>query len=189
MGMPREGKRSSTVATWTRISRAWSGSEARRRTTPVVSSHSRHGGSSPWRLTAVSSDANAAFQAAARSARSRPRSRSGPVRRATASASPPGAAALSRRIRSTSVSDTDSDVPERAARPVSRSTACLCSNVAAGKVTVPVSGRPASSLSRARRTSHAIGSPPSSRRSLSSPSVTRARFQPADVLARPTATA
>ena len=103
--------------------------------------------------------------------------------------SPPGAAPLSRRILSTSVSDTDSDVPERAARPVSRSTARLCSSEAAGKVTVPVSGRPASSLTRARRTSHATGSPPSRRCSLSSTLVTRPRFQPADAPARPTATA
>ena len=71
-----------------------------------------------------------------------------------------------------SVSDTDSDVPERAVRPVSRSTARRCSNVAAGKVTVPDSGRPTSSRSRARRTSHATGSTPSRRRSLSSVSVT-----------------
>jgi hypothetical protein len=124
------------------------------------------------------------------------RSLSGPVSNATASASPPGAAPLSRSTRSTSGSDTDSDVPERGGLPVSRSTARRCSMVAPPRVTVPVSGRPTSSRSRARLTSHAVGSPPSKRCSfvpssamLVTPSVTLAPARPCGVPARPIATA
>ena len=117
------------------------------------------------------------------------------MRRVTASASPPGAAPLSRRMLSTSGSDTDSEAPERAALPVSRSITRRCAGVAPGKVTVPVSGRPASSRSRARRTSHAMDSPPSRRSSLVSVSFTPAASPapftagPGDVPARPSATA
>src|SRR5712691_2241914 len=79
--------------------------------------------------------------------------------------------------------------PERAALPVRRSTARRCSGVAAGRVTVPGRGRPASSRSRARRTSHATGSPPSRRCSLASASVTPQPVRPGGVPARPTAMA
>ena len=142
-------------------------------------------------VTTVSGGGVAA-QADAVSARSRLRSRSGPLRSATASASPPGAAPLSRRTRFTSGSDTDSDVPERGGLPVSRSTARRCSTVAPVRVTVPVSGRPASSRSRARWTSQAVGSPPRRRCSLvpsSAVSVTAPPGRPCGVPGRPTATA
>lgn len=72
----------------------------------------------------------------------------------TASARPPAAAPLRRKIRSTSSSDTDSDEPDPARRPVSRSTARRCESDAADSVIVPVSDRPCDSRSRPRRTIH-----------------------------------
>jgi hypothetical protein len=61
------------------------------------------------------------------------------------------------------------------------------------RVTVPVSGRPAAIRSRARRISHSVGSPPSSRRSrsvaASGVSVAPSPGRPGAAPARPTATA
>ena len=92
--------------------------------------------------------------------------------------------------------DTDSDGPERGGLPVSRSTARRCSRVAPVRVTVPVSGRPASSRSRARWTSQAVGSPPSRRCSRVpssavsvTPSVIPPPGRPCAVPGRPIATA